>query len=72
MSLAIPSFATLWRTACGNTPVPASGGFVYGTVRDANGLGPMSDVAVEVSWLDLQATKRALSHAAKAFLEVVG
>ena len=60
VSLAIPSFATLWRTACGDTPIPSQGGFVYGTVRDANGLGPMPDVAVEVSWLDLQATKGAL------------
>jgi len=60
--VAVPSFATLWRTACGNTPIPAQGGFVYGTVRDANGLGPVPDVAVEVSWLDLQATKGTVSQ----------
>lgn len=62
VDVAIPSFPTLWRTACGNTPIPAQGGFVYGTVRDANGLAPVSGVAVEVSWLDLQATKGALSQ----------
>jgi hypothetical protein len=62
VNLAIPSFPTLWRTACGNTPIPPTGGFVYGTVRDANGLGPVSHVAVDVSWLDLQATKGTLSQ----------
>jgi protocatechuate 3,4-dioxygenase beta subunit len=62
VNLAVPSFATLWRTACGNTPIPATGGFVYGTVRDANGFQPVADVAVDVSWLDLQATKGALKQ----------
>ena len=62
VSLGIPSFPTLWRTACGTTPIPAQGGFVYGTVRDANGLDPVPDVAVDVSWLDLKATKGALSQ----------
>jgi protocatechuate 3,4-dioxygenase beta subunit len=61
-NLAIPSFSTLWRTACGNTPVPATGGFVYGTVRDASGLAPVSDAAVDVSWIDLSATKVSVSQ----------
>ena len=61
--LTIPSFSTFWRTACGNTPIPRTGGFVYGTVRDANGLGPVSNSRVDVSWIDLRATNvRAISQ----------
>ena len=33
IQLGIPSFATLWTRACGDTPVPADSGFVFGTVR---------------------------------------
>lgn len=50
--IALPNFATLWRAACGG-PVPNDGGFVYGTVRDADGLRPVANAVVEVSWTDM-------------------
>src|SRR6185503_13744829 len=31
--IAVPSFATLWRAACGATPAPRDSGFVYGVVH---------------------------------------
>src|SRR5687767_13682035 len=34
MRLSIPSFATLWRTACGGRPPPRDSGLVFGTIRD--------------------------------------
>lgn len=55
--LAVPSFETLWRTACGATPAPRGRGFVYGTVRDAAGLEPVANAAVDLSWLDIEASK---------------
>src|SRR5690349_11117142 len=32
--IAVPSFATLWRVACGDARPPRDSGFIYGTVRD--------------------------------------
>jgi len=55
--LAVPSFATLWRAACGATPVPRDRGFIYGTVRDAAGLDPVSGATVDLTWLDIEASK---------------
>ena len=57
--LAVPSFATLWRAACGATPVPRDRGFIYGTVRDAVGLGPVASATVDLTWLDIEASKEA-------------
>lgn len=55
--LAIPSFETLWRTACGAPAAPKGRGFIYGTVRDAAGLAPVANAAVDLSWLDIEASK---------------
>jgi hypothetical protein len=50
--VAVPSFATLWRAACGReTPASADSGFVFGTVT--RGGTPMSGATVAASWLDL-------------------
>jgi hypothetical protein len=57
--LAVPSFETLWRAACGATPVPRDRGFIYGTVRDAIGLGPVDSATVELTWLDIEASREA-------------
>lgn len=50
--IAVPSFPTLWRAACG-TPAPMSAdtGFVYGSVLRANQPVPLATVAA--SWIDL-------------------
>jgi hypothetical protein len=55
--LSIPSFETFWRTACGAIPAPRGRGFMYGTVRDAAGLGPVANATVELTWLDIEASK---------------
>lgn len=54
VTLAVPSFATLWRAACGNNPVPSRDtGLVYGTVRDASTKRSVPQAWVEFTWLDL-------------------
>src|SRR6185503_1374563 len=55
--LAVPSFATLWRAACGGM-APKDSGFVYGTIRDASGVEPVADASVDVMWTDLVADRR--------------
>ena len=51
--LAVPSFATLWRAACGSGPVPKDSGIVYGTIRDAARGTPVANALVELVWSDL-------------------
>jgi len=51
--LAVPSFATLWRAACGNGAVPKDSGIVYGTIRDAARGTPVANALVELVWSDL-------------------
>jgi hypothetical protein len=53
VTLAVPSFATLWRAACGNRPAPTDSGFVYGSVRAATDGSDVSGAAIELSWSDL-------------------
>jgi hypothetical protein len=54
--LAVPSFATFWKAACGAVPVPTrDSGLVYGTVRESKGQSPVPQAWVELSWLDLVA-----------------
>ena len=48
--LATPSFATLWRAACGPA-VPTDSGFVHGVVRDARKGDPIAGVDIQASWL---------------------
>jgi len=57
VTVAVPSFATLWRSACGSEPPPKDTGFVYGSVRDAND-GPASNAIVGVRWMDFSYTKK--------------
>ena len=50
--VAVPSFETLWRAACGrDAPAGADSGFVFGTVL--RGGQPTPGATVAVSWLDL-------------------
>ena len=50
--VAIPSFATLWRKACGAKPVPADSGIVHGTIRDATTNRPVGNATIGVTWYD--------------------
>ena len=51
--LSIPSFASLWRTACGGGAVPRDTGFVFGTVRAADRQTPLGGATVVVRWIAL-------------------
>lgn len=53
VTMALPSFATLWRAVCGNGAAPKDSVLVYGTVRDAKSLEAAADVAVMATWVDL-------------------
>jgi hypothetical protein len=56
--ISVPSFATLWRTACGPRPPPKDSGFVHGIVRDASSRAPLANAFVDLSWIDLRIDKR--------------
>jgi hypothetical protein len=58
VTLAVPSFNTLWRTVCGTANAPVDTGFVYGSVRDARTGAPLADVSVDVSWIELSKIDR--------------
>ena len=49
----VPSFGTLWRSACGTAPPAADTGFIHGVVRDARSARVVPGARVEVSWMDL-------------------
>ena len=48
--LSIPSFATLWRTACGGRPPPRDSGLVFGTIRDVATGKPVGEAFVDLTW----------------------
>lgn len=73
VTLAVPSFATLWRAACSHDTgaggafsdsriltrrIPGDSGIVYGTVRDVTTGAPVIDAAVELTWSDLAADRK--------------
>ncbi|HTE45667.1 MAG TPA: carboxypeptidase regulatory-like domain-containing protein [Gemmatimonadaceae bacterium] len=49
--ISIPSFARLWRVACGTDAPKADTGFVYGTVREAVTQRPLRDAVVTANWV---------------------
>lgn len=53
VQLSIPSFATLWRAACGAGAAPADSGFVFGTLRDAELRRPLPNARVTVRWISV-------------------
>lgn len=54
VTLAVPSFPTMWRALCGAIPVPVKdSGLVYGSIREARKQNLVPEATVEVSWLDL-------------------
>src|SRR5688572_916741 len=57
--VSLPSFAGLWRLACGPNPPGADTGFVFGTVRSARALRPTS---VSASWIDIAANGTRISQ----------
>lgn len=54
VTLAVPSFNTMWKAVCATTaPLARDTGFVYGTVRDAISRKAVSQAWVALSWTDL-------------------
>ncbi len=51
--LALPSFATIWRAACGEAPMPKDSALVFGAVRRASNGEAIAGPSVEISWVDL-------------------
>ncbi len=52
VNLSVPSFASMWRVACGERRAPRDSGIVYGTIRDAESSRPIANASVDVSWSD--------------------
>lgn len=66
VTLAIPSFATLWHRACGGEPVPRDGdGFVFGRVVSDSSRARTSGATIEISWRG-DATDSTSTQAAEA------
>jgi carboxypeptidase family protein len=59
ITLTVPSFATLWRAACGTATPPKDSGLVYGFVRSADGERPIPGARVGVVWMDISYEKKA-------------
>jgi len=64
VKLSVPTFATLWHAACGASQPPNDSGFVYGTVRDADGGRPIANATVDVTWTEvmLRSKRRAVQR----------
>lgn len=52
--LTTPSFATLWRAACGSQLVPQDSGFIFGTTRTAVGQQVLGGARVHLRWIALR------------------
>lgn len=49
----VPSFTTLWRSACSTVAPAADTGFIYGVVRDARSANVVPSARIEILWTDL-------------------
>lgn len=63
VTIAVPSFASLWRRWCQGS-APKDTGLVHGTVRDAAGR-PLSHAVIEVSWTDYSSNGRSIDRRGK-------
>src|SRR4029079_17642510 len=52
INLSVPSFASMWRVACGDRRPPRDSGIVYGTIRDAESSRPIPAAPVGGSGCD--------------------
>lgn len=60
--LAIPSFATLWRGACGGLSAPRDSGLVYGAIQEAQRRREVVNARVVLSWTDVGVSAKRLKH----------
>ena len=63
VTLAVPSFASLWRRWCPGE-APRDTGLVHGTVRDAAGT-PVARATIEVTWTDLSVSGKSVQQRGK-------
>jgi hypothetical protein len=54
VTIAVPTFATLWRITCGPGRPPHDSGFVYGAVLDASSRAPVANAFVDMTWIEIQ------------------
>ncbi len=52
LTVAVPSFTTLWRSACGASRAPRDSGFVFGNVTGPDGRTQAQNAEVHIAWLD--------------------
>lgn len=57
VNITVPSFETMWRSACGSPPPGKDTALVYGTVRGGARTRPVRGATVMASWVDVVATK---------------
>ena len=57
LSLATPSFVTIWRSLCPNTVTPRDSGIVYGAVVNAANNQRLSGARLVFSWTDLSKSR---------------
>jgi hypothetical protein len=65
VEISTPSFATLWRAACGTMAAPSDSGFVFGAVRNVEHEAPVPNATIAVSWLQLAVDSSRLRAKAK-------
>lgn len=63
VTIAVPSFASLWRRWCPGV-APNDTGFVHGVIRDVAGK-PVARATVEVTWTDLNAVGKTIEQRGK-------
>jgi hypothetical protein len=51
VTVAVPSFAALWKTVCGPNPPARDTGFVFGSV--SHGKSPLAKAVIRASWIDV-------------------
>ena len=58
VTLAVPSFETLWKGAACQGRAPSDSGLVHGVVRDARTGEAVANATIELSWIDLIVDKK--------------
>lgn len=57
VTVAMPSFGTIWRLACESAPPGPDTALVYGTVRAVGRSRPVQDARIMATWIDVISSK---------------
>jgi hypothetical protein len=55
--IGIPTFATIWRHACGVSSVPSDSVLLFGTIRSANGAETVPNAIMRIRWTNVGFSK---------------